>query len=71
MSQVPPLWPYTSYGVGVGKGETASWGITDGEGRSVAVVKARVLGYTKPEEGERDGLEGWRRTFVVPRATGG
>lgn len=37
---------------------------------TVAVVKASVLGYTKPREGVRDGLEGWKRTFVVPRETG-
>lgn len=71
LSQVPALWPYTKYGICTGKErETATWGITDGDGVTVAVVKASVLGYKKPREGERDGLEGWRRTFVVPRETG-
>lgn len=73
LSQVPALWPYTKYGIGTGReGETASWGITDGAGVTVAVVKHRVLLF----EGEGDAggdvrLRGWRRRFVVPRGTGG
>lgn len=68
LTQVPPKWPYTAYGVG--EKETATWGLTDGEGKTVALVKHSVLRYPQPKEGERDVLEGWRRTFAVPRETG-
>ena len=49
--------------------ETATWGLTDGEGGTVGVVKHGVRWFPRPVwMGEGVGVEGWRATFVV---TGG
>lgn len=73
LSQVPRDWPYTAFGVGR-KAETATWGLTDGEGRTVALAKHEVRWVPRPLRGTKQvgggegRLEGWRRTFVVPEA---
>ncbi|KAF2993441.1 hypothetical protein E8E13_001429 [Curvularia kusanoi] len=70
LSQVPQNWPYTAYGAGRKK-ETATWALTDGDGRTVALVKHKVQWFPRPLRGEDDRLKGWRRTFVVPEEENG
>ncbi|KAF2629393.1 hypothetical protein BU25DRAFT_457062 [Macroventuria anomochaeta] len=68
LNQVPKNWPYTTFGVGR-RGETATWDLTDGEGKTVGVVKHEVRWFPRPLwTGEGMWLESWRSTFVV---TGG
>lgn len=70
LSQVPRGWPYTQFGVGR-RGQTASWGLTDAQGMTVAEVRHRVYWWPRPVwtgSGESGFLAGWRSTFAVPRA---
>lgn len=68
LSQVPRGWPYTEFGVGRRNG-VETWGLTDGEGRTVAEVRHRVLWWPRPlwSGGNVTGLlERWRPTFAMP-----
>lgn len=58
------------------KAGVVTWVLTDGDGegkeRKVAEVRHRMQWLGRPlrredERGGLEGLEGWRRTFVVPR----
>lgn len=67
LSQVPRGWPHTQFGVGR-KGEVASWGLTNGQGKTVGVVRHEVRWFPRPlRVGEGEVLEGWRSTFVAPK----
>lgn len=68
LSQVSKGWPYAKFGVGR-RSEVKTWGLTDGEGRTVTEVRHRVLWWPKPlwnGEIETEVLESWRPTFAMP-----
>lgn len=66
LSQVPKCWPYSEFGIGR-MGETATWGLTDGHGKTVGVVKHKVLWYPRPLwTGYSRLLERCKPTYIVP-----
>lgn len=58
LSQVPMGWPYTKVAVRRREGETATWVLTDDEGRAVAEVRESV-GWVPRRVGEGRGLVGF------------